>query len=220
MKKTFYSVIRILFFLFVSQQSGFSQEMHSSNSAPIYPGGKKALGDFISKNLKYPDEARKIRLSGIVEVKFMINTEGKIENIEVMKGISKECDAEAVRVTGLISGWKPAFRQENPVNSFIYLPIEFKGDKKTEPTEIRGRVVEKITGLPLSGIYVIIKGTNIGSVSLPDGSYRLEVPSEAKALECFGVGYSRKEVEINFHSTINIELDQEYMVIDFQSTDN
>lgn len=213
--------LMVFAFIFVlNQNKTFAQEMHASNKSPVYSGGINGLERFIKNNLKYPDEAKKISLSGIVEVKFMINQVGKVENIEVMKGISPECDAEAIRLTSLIDGWSPGIRQGKPVNTFVCLPIEFKGNNKLHPTVITGKIIEKSTGLPLNGILVIVKGTNIGSVSGPDGSYRVEVPSEANYLEYLGVGYSLKEVEIDSHSTINIELDPEYIIIDFQSPGN
>jgi TonB family protein len=207
-------------FLFSTRSVINAQEMHASNSGPEYPGGKNALKEFISKNLNYPEEAKKTGISGTIVVKFIINSEGQVDNIEIVKGISKECDAEAIRLTSLLNGWTPGIRQGNPVNTFVCLPIEFKGDKKLHPIVITGKTVERITGLPLSGIFVILKGTNIGTVTEADGSYRLEVPSDANYLECFGTGYSHKELEIDFHSTINIELEPEYQVIDFQSANN
>jgi protein TonB len=213
-----YSVVSLFFI--INQNAILAQEMHATNTNPIYPGGENALQKFIDKNLILPAEAGKTGLSGIIEVKFMINKEGKVENIEVMKGISHDCDAEAIRLTGLFQEWIPALRQGKPVNTFVYLPIEFKGDKKVQPTVISGKIVEKNTGLPLDGILVIVKGTNIGSVTSPDGSYRLEVPPEANYLEYMGVGYSPKEVKIDFHSTINVELDVEYIFINFQSEDD
>lgn len=212
-----------MFFVFafvITQNEIKAQEMHASNTSPAYPGGKNALKEFISKNLRYPEEVKKSGISGVVEINFTINQEGKVENIRVMKGISVECDAEAIRVTSLISGWTPGVRQGKPVNTTVSMPIEFKGENKLNPAVISGKITEKITGLPVEGVLVIIKGTNIGSVTLPDGSYRLEVPAESKYLECFGVGYSLKEVPIDYHSLINIELDTEYMTIDFNVPEN
>jgi protein TonB len=210
--------IALMFIL--NQNASYAQEMQGINISPSFTGGKNALKEFILNNLRYPDEARKIGLSGIVEVKFMINHEGKVEDAKIMKGINSECDAEAIRLTNLITGWSPGIRQGKPVNTFVILPIEFKGPNKLHPSRITGKIIEETTGLPLEGIFIIVKGTNIGSVSGTDGSYILEVPSEAKYLECFGVGYSLKEVEIDSHSTINIELDPEYVILDFEAPGN
>lgn len=201
--------------MFVLNQSAtYAQEMHGKNSSPSYTGGKDALKEFIHNNLRYPDEAKKTGLSGTVEVKFIINHEGKVEGAQIMKGISAECDAEAIRLINLINGWSPGIRQGKPVNTFVLLPIEFKGPNKLHPARITGKIVEETTGLPLEGIFCIVKGTSIGSVSGSDGSYILQVPSDAEYLECFGVGYSLKEVEIDSHSTINIELAPEYVILE------
>jgi TonB family protein len=215
-----YCVLFTAFMIGSDQNAIFAQEMHSSNSSPVYAGGLNALKEFIYSNLRSPDEAGKSGISGIVEVKFMINCEGKVENVMVMKGISPECDAEALRVTSLMSGWTPGIRQGKPVKTLVCIPIEFRGDNQSYPATVTGKINEKTSGLPLEGIFIIVKGTNIGSVSGPDGSYRLDIPSEARYLEYFGVGYSFREVEIAANSIINIELDPEYIILDFHSDDN
>lgn len=220
LNESVYFVVSLVFIFVINQNATLAQELHASNAGPAYPGGKNAVKEFINKNLKYPDEAGKIGLSGIVEVKFMIDSEGKVGNIEVIKGISPGCDAEAIRLTGMLDDWTPGMRQGKPVNTFVCLLIEFKGDRKLHPAIITGKIVEKSTGLPLNGILVIVSGTNIGSVSESDGSYRLEVPSSANYLEYVGTGYSLKKVEIDFHTTINVELDPEYIIIDLKSQDN
>jgi len=214
-----YAGIVLAFVFLMNPNEVIAQGMHVSNTSPTYPGGKDALKEFIHKNLRYPEEAKKSGISGIVEVNFMINKEGKVENIKVMKGISLECDAEAIRVTSLLSGWTQGMRHGKAVNTIVSMPIEFKGVNKLHPSVITGKITEKNTGLPVEGVFVIIKGTNIGSVTTQDGSYRLEVPAESKSLECFGVGYVFKEVPIDFHSTINIELDTEILIIDFNVSD-
>lgn len=217
--RMFICLLFLAFMFVLNQNALFAQEMHAPNTSPFYTGGIDSLMEFINNNLRYPEEARKMGLSGVVEVKFIVNHAGKVENVEVMRGISPECNAEAIRLTSLITGWSPGVRQGKPVNTYVCLPIEFKGNNKIHPSVITGKIIEKATGLPLEGIFTIIKGTNIGSVSAADGSFSLEIPADANSLECFGVGYAFKEVKIDFHSTINIELDTEYYLIDlFQSS--
>jgi hypothetical protein len=110
--------------------------------------------------------------------------------------------------------YKPGIRNGKPVNTYVCLPIEFKGSNHLQPTVVTGKIIDRTTGLPIEGIITIVKGTNIGSVSGPDGSYRIELPSDARYLESFGTGYSFREVEIDFHPTITIELDPEYMILE------
>lgn len=206
--------------LVLNQNLVLAQEFHDSNSMPSYSGGNAALKDFIDKNLNYPEAALKAGISGTVNVSYLIDKEGKVQNIKVTEGLSPECDKEAIRVASLIEGWKPAFRQGKPVNINVTMPVEFKSEKKVKPAIITGKVIEKSTGLPIEGSFVIIKGTMIGSVTNADGWYRLEVPAESQNLEFMAVGYNFKEVPIDYHSTINVELDPEYLSIDFKTGDN
>jgi protein TonB len=195
-------------------------EFHESTSLPIYPGGIKALKDFIAKNLHYPEEAKKAGISGIVQVIYLINKEGSVENIKVMKGISPECDNEAIRVTHLITGWKPAMQQGKPVNIMVSMPVEFQSDKKLQPIVVTGKVTDKSNGMPLEGAFVIVKGTDIGTITNADGSYNLEVPGESQYLEFSSIGYGSKVGPIGNHSIINVELDKEYFIIDFNTLEN
>jgi len=64
----------------------------------IYPGGKKAVQEFIKKNLSYPKEALNSQIEGDVIVKYKVNSSGNITNTHIIKGIGYGCDKEAVRI--------------------------------------------------------------------------------------------------------------------------
>lgn len=91
-----------------------------------FEGGLQALGKFISKNLRYPASARRMGIEGQVFVSFVIDKEGKISDVQVVKGISADCDKEAVRVVNLMPNWKPGKQNGRPVKSRFVLPIRFK----------------------------------------------------------------------------------------------
>jgi len=201
----------------VNTNSLFAQGMHADNLMPVYPGGIPVLKETIVKNLKYPDAALKAGISGSVLVNFTIDKDGKLQNIKVMQGLSPECDAEAIRVTSLLKGWEPGKRQGKPVNITLSMPVEFKSDKKLNPVTISGKVTEKTTGQAIEGAFVIVKGTNVGSVTNEEGSYHIDLPAESHDLSIFSVGYSSEEIPIDYHSTINIELETEYHAIDFST---
>ena len=202
--------------------------LHGSVSSPVYPGGIKALKEFIDKNLNYPEEAKKAGISGIVQVSYLINKEGRVENIKVMKGISPECDNEALRITHLITGWEPGFQLGKPLNVIVSMPVEFKSDKELKPVivtgkakvKVTGKVTDKSNGLPLESAFVIVKGTYEGTITNADGSYSLEVPGESQYLEFSSVGYGSKVEQISKHTSINVELENEYFVIDFNTVEN
>lgn len=69
---------------------------------PVYPGGPKALRQFIAQNLKYPEAALKAKLEGTVVLKYTIDHEGRVTEAHVISGIGKGCDEEAIRVTKLL----------------------------------------------------------------------------------------------------------------------
>ncbi|HEX8658393.1 MAG TPA: energy transducer TonB [Hymenobacter sp.] len=95
--------------------------------APVYPGGEQALGLFFLENIKYPDAARVKQLSGTVLVTATVNADGSVSNPVVAKSLSPECDAEALRVVPLLTGWQPAMRRGRPLSVLIQLPVPFGG---------------------------------------------------------------------------------------------
>ena len=95
--------------------------------APVYPGGEQALGLFFLENIKYPEAARVKQLSGIVLVNATVNADGTVTNPVVAKSLSPECDAEALRVVPLMTGWQPAMRRGRPLAVLIQLPVPFGG---------------------------------------------------------------------------------------------
>jgi protein TonB len=221
LKAFIYSGVLFTVVFAFNQNAAFAQtEFHGSTSVPTYPGGNKALKEFILKNLNYPEEAKKAGISGIVQVNYLVNKEGKVENIKIMQGISPECDNEAIRVTRLITGWEPGVQMGKPLNFMISMPVEFKSDRKLQPTSVTGKITDKSNGLPLENAFVIIKGTNNGTITSSDGSYNIEVRGESQYLEFSSLGYGTKVEPIGNHNTINVELDKEYFIIDFNTPEN
>jgi TonB family protein len=95
---------------------------------PQPTGGMSVLMRYLNENIRYPEEASKKGIEGKVVVEFVVNTDGSIDEVEVRKGISKECDEEAVRVVKAMSAWKPGVDKGEPVNVRMALPINFKLD--------------------------------------------------------------------------------------------
>ncbi len=90
-----------------------------------FPGGDKALKSFLFNNLNYPKKAVKKGIQGTVLVEFVVEKEGSISNIRVRKSVSRELDAEAVRVVSIMPKWKPATLKGEIVRSLYRLPIHF-----------------------------------------------------------------------------------------------
>lgn len=91
-----------------------------------FPGGMEALVKFLQKNVKYPAIARRMGVEGSVFVSFVVDRAGAISDIQVVKGISAECDKEAVRVVGMMPPWKPGKQNGKAVKSRFVLPVKFK----------------------------------------------------------------------------------------------
>jgi protein TonB len=91
-----------------------------------FAGGFAELGKFLQKNLKYPAAPRRMGIEGQVFVGFVVDKEGKISDIQVVKGIHADCDKEAVRVVSMMPNWKPGKQNGRAVKSRFVLPIRFK----------------------------------------------------------------------------------------------
>lgn len=93
-----------------------------------FPGGLSEMAKFIQKNLQYPSMAREAGISGKCFLKFVVNENGDISNVEVLKGVSgcPECDKEAIRVVKNMPKWKPAKMTGRSVKCYFNLPISFK----------------------------------------------------------------------------------------------
>ncbi|MEM7106317.1 MAG: energy transducer TonB [Bacteroidota bacterium] len=99
---------------------------------PVYPGGNKAMKDFIRNNMKYPKEAAENRIEGTVRVKYTINHLGRVIEAKVISKLGHGCDEEAVRLVKLLR-----FETEKPrgvkVKFHKDINIYFKLPKKSKP---------------------------------------------------------------------------------------
>jgi protein TonB len=82
--------------------------------------------DFVAKNVQYPQEARDKEISGRVLVSFIVEKDGSIGDVKVVKGIGGGCDEEAVRVVKAMPKWKPGKDKGKPVRVSYMMPFTFK----------------------------------------------------------------------------------------------
>jgi|WetSurMetagenome_2_1015567.scaffolds.fasta_scaffold246561_2 periplasmic protein TonB len=99
---------------------------YSVEKMPQFPGGEEALLAFIKNNLKYPAVAAEIGIQGRVVLRFVINTDGNVTDINVIRSLSKECDNEAVRVVKLMPKWIPGSQDGKNVPVYFTLPFVYK----------------------------------------------------------------------------------------------
>ena len=97
---------------------------------PQFPGGETKLMEYIAKNLTYPQEAKDKGIDGRVFVAMVIEKDGSVSNVKVLRGIGGGCDEEAVRVISALPKWKPGKMNGEPVRVSYQIPINFKLQEK------------------------------------------------------------------------------------------
>lgn len=98
----------------------------SAEVMPEFPGGEVELLKFVAKSIKYPTEAQRRGAQGRVIVKFVVETNGSISNIHVVKGIDPLLDAEAIRVCTTMPTWAPARQEGKAVRCYYTIPVTFR----------------------------------------------------------------------------------------------
>jgi periplasmic protein TonB len=94
---------------------------------PEYPGGQQALFDFLIGNIQYPAAAKAAKLEQTIFVKFLVDTDGSIRNIEPAKqGFDADLWAESKRVVEKMPKWKPAEKAGKKVKVEYVLPIKYR----------------------------------------------------------------------------------------------
>ena len=90
-----------------------------------FPGGQGAMGKFLQKNLRYPPPAQRANVSGKVFLSFVVDRNGEISDVSVLKGLGFGCDEEAIRVVKSMPKWNPGKQSGRSVKSKFNLPISF-----------------------------------------------------------------------------------------------
>ena len=92
---------------------------------PQFPGGDAALQKFIKDNTNYPAKAKAKNINGQVIVTFVVDTNGTITNLKVLKNLGGSCSDEAIRVVKLMPKWIPATKKGKAIKAEYKLPINF-----------------------------------------------------------------------------------------------
>jgi periplasmic protein TonB len=92
---------------------------------PEYPGGIDALMKFLSGEIKYPRQSRKDGITGRVIVGFIVNADGTISDVKIVRSISDELDQESLRVVKSMRPWAPGMQDGMPVRVQFNLPVGF-----------------------------------------------------------------------------------------------
>lgn len=93
---------------------------------PQYPGGMPELMQYLAKNIKYPIQAQKKGIEGRVTVRFIVEKDGSISNVTVVRHIHPLLDKEAVRVIKAMPKWSPGMLNGKPVRVKFNIPVAFR----------------------------------------------------------------------------------------------
>ena len=110
----------------VLKRPGRDNVLTISEVKPAYPGGDKAMGTFLSKNIKYPNQAKEDGVKGTVYVKFVVEKDGTVDDVVVSKGVHPLLDAEATRVVKAMPKWAAGKQAGQPVATQYTLPVKFQ----------------------------------------------------------------------------------------------
>lgn len=100
---------------------------------PSFPGGEQARMEYLSENIEYPQLARESGIQGTVYVTFVVEKDGSITDVRVLRGIGGGCDEETIRVVKNMPKWEPGEHRGKPVRVQFNMPMRFtlsKGNTK------------------------------------------------------------------------------------------
>ncbi len=189
---------------------------------PSYEGGLETFYNFVKNEIRYPRRAREEGVDGRVYSEFVVERDGSLSNIQIIKGIDDVCDIELLRVLGKAGPFKPASQRGRTVRTKFKLPVIFQlnpsltnPDGTVQGTIIVGELESNMGKLkvtaqykdgvwsgrvlspedePLPGANIVVNGTTTGTVSDPDGFFRLEV-AKSKKIQVSFMGYERIVLE-------------------------
>lgn len=129
---------------------------------PKYPGGDQELFKFLSNNVKYPVKAIEGNIQGRVICQFVVNTDGSVQDAEVVRSVDPSLDAEAIRIIKAMPKWIPGTQKGKAVRVKYTLPINFKlDDKKKEDNKNEKLNFTDLTNVDVSKQPLIMLDDNI-----------------------------------------------------------
>lgn len=102
-----------------------SEPVTWATTMPEYPGGESAMMNFLSRTIEYPDPDRQMDIQGKVIVGFVIDENGKVGDIRIVKGLTSSLNNEAIRVVGKLKDFKPGEQNGHRVKVRYNLPIKY-----------------------------------------------------------------------------------------------
>ena len=142
--------------LLVDTVPGKNKVFLNPEKTPEYPGGMGAFYEYLSKNFKYTEEAKKNKVSGKIILAFIVETDGSLSDIKVLRGLGNGLDDEAIRVLAASSRWNPGTQKGKPVRVAYTLPFAVSTPgQKTGGTRSNNIDSLVISGAPNNTLYIV-----------------------------------------------------------------
>jgi len=123
----YFFLLSMLCFISFSQRTLAQNKVifMSTEQDAEFPGGEEAMLTYLSEKINYPQEAFDNGISGTVYATFVVNANGSIEQIDIMRDIGGGCGKEVTKVIQGMPHWKPAQNNGTAVRSYYTLPVQF-----------------------------------------------------------------------------------------------
>ena len=113
---------------------------------PSFPGGEQGLMQFLGSRIRYPEQAKKNNIQGVVALLFVVERDGSVSNIVILHDAGGGCAEEAVRVVKSMPRWLPGVVDDVPVRVSYTLPVRFKLDEPEKPKKKKWSQRESLFG--------------------------------------------------------------------------
>ena len=137
MKKIIFGIVIVLFafgssnVLIAQTPVEVEEPLQVVEEMPQFPGGQDKMNSFLAKNIVYPVTAINANKQGIVYVKFIVEKDGKLDNFQVVRGVSPDLDSTALKAVKEMPQWNPGKQGGKYVRIFVVVPVSFnlEGDR-------------------------------------------------------------------------------------------
>lgn len=110
---------------FTAGHSGETRIYSAVSDRPVPPGGMRFFMQYIHQNLRYPPEARERGISGTVYLQFIVEADGTLSELQVVRGLGAGCDEEAMRLLKSSPQWTPGKHRGREVRVRMGFPVSF-----------------------------------------------------------------------------------------------
>jgi protein TonB len=93
---------------------------------PQFPGGAVEMMKFLQRNLKYPPQIQERKIQGKVVAEFIVNKDGSVTDVKVVKSLNPPCDREVLRVLRMMPRWTAGIQNDQPCRTKVCIPVVFK----------------------------------------------------------------------------------------------